>query len=91
MDEIPRTFHVSHVGGGIPSVEVAQSIAMDVFRYGLWGHGYTDPEGTVRRADVTLSHEPDGSIWIWIAGWAAPAAVLTEEDRCPLCRRARRA
>lgn len=76
-----KTFHVRFIGGGIPSIEIAKSIALDVFRYGLWGYGYTDREGMIRRADVILHPVNDGCIEVLIAGWQAPASLITEEKR----------
>ena len=87
---------MAHVGGGIPSLEVAKSIATDVLSYGLWGRGYTEvDESTEREIDVpklavTLEDgqgEYNDTILVWLEGWRSPAAAIYAERRCVACHR----
>lgn len=88
------TYHVSNIGGGIPSLDVAKSIAMDVFSYGLWGRGYTEWDEASNcdvdkpRLPVTLEADQECPeiVCAWIPGWRKPAGEIWIEHRCPTCR-----
>lgn len=84
------TYHVSNVGGGIPSIEIARAIAVDVYGYGLSGHGYGDDsyEANAYRAKRSVTIEDSstpGVLLIWIAGRRKPSGSIFVEFRCRLC------
>ncbi len=87
----------THVLSGIPSLDVAVSIARDVFRYNWLGDGWTidlddrlDSQATHLPVEIIPDEESPEVLVVWLhmPSRRVQVASILSEHRCPTCRRA---